>query len=158
LGAVATKPDPSVTVSVTWIIITAFAAAFGTALWKFMPWAIKRALDEQIDKKLLPMVTEVHDRINEHMENEDGSLASVRERMDDLAEQQTIITTTLDNRTALFDEMRETMLQTQEVLQHHMVSDEQQFANGAEALMKGQRDLLNEIAAVSQAIRDDREK
>jgi len=141
LATAAKGGGSSITINVAWLIAGGFAAALGAAIWKALPWIIKQALDEKIDSKLLPMVTEVHKRIDEHMNTEESSFDTLADTVGDLRTQ-------LSDRDELFNGLQETMDKTRDVLADHIESDEQQFKLSAEALVDGQRRIDQKLAEI----------
>lgn len=87
----------------------------------------------------------VHERIDDHMLREEASQGAMQADM-------AAIKAALDERTPLFDEMRETLTASNRVLTKHMASDEERFEAAAEALVKGQAALNANLETIKQSL------
>lgn len=131
----------SFTISVWWLFAGGFFTTLGVATWKFLPWVVKKALDEKIDWKLVPMMTDVHHRFDEHMISEEANAEALNSNVAE-------IRTKLDERGALFDSIDATLNKTRAVLEHHLEVDERQFEQSAEALIIAQQTLIDRLTKI----------
>lgn len=130
-------------VSAVWLVLGGAAAACGMALWKLIPRVIGWSLEEVIEKTVTPQLDKVNDRIDSHMNTEENSFADLQVDVGKIA-------SVLDERTALFKNVDETLRETQGVIAHHMAEDNKQFEAAGTALANGQQALLDRLAAVDR--------
>lgn len=66
-----------------WAAVVAFAAAFGATVWKLIPWAVRSALEDVVDRRLGPLA----DDLREHMRREELAEARTAAVLERIAEQ-----------------------------------------------------------------------
>lgn len=134
----------AITLSAGWIVLSAFCAAAGAALWKLFPRVIRWSLEEVIEETITPELKKVNDRIDSHMNSEESSFDSIQETIENVQKQ-------LDEKIGLAETLQATLHKTNDILEKHMAEDKDQFAAAQNALVLGQQDLIKQLSEIKNA-------